>query len=409
MSNNLLYEPMPRGRNNTRLLTIQSAADSEPIQLVLCNTTLTTGPYDALSYTWGAPKDEQIIYVNGQVKLVRQNLHSFLQHARAAGLCQHIFIDALCINQDDVAERNHQVSIMGEIYINAAKVIVWFGVSISTVIQERKPKQLSSVARKKAHILAERVGDDVTADDIVTICNNEYWSRAWVVQEILLADKIEIHSANVVLDWKNFWDAVASDLDLLQDKSHQSLDVLKGLNFHVSRDMKVNVAHGASTRTTGEHSLLLLLNQWSTSHCADNRDRVYSLRALAREIHDIQVDYNESVLDLAVRVYKHSSEGLEEDTGLMKPLVQALDLWDYSKIARSLWPGIPLRDKFGFRVSFWRCDYRSSPGKQKMLLKTVHMKSDYWSVQTHDFTCSWPKQESTTHFRLVIFLITYGS
>jgi len=58
---------------------------------------------------------------------VRPNLAAALSHIRDADVERRIWIDALCINQSDVTERNQQVHMMGRTYSNAERVLVWIG------------------------------------------------------------------------------------------------------------------------------------------------------------------------------------------------------------------------------------------------------------------------------------------
>ncbi|MCJ1244865.1 hypothetical protein MMC30_002066 [Trapelia coarctata] len=102
----------------------------------------TSVPYVALSYTWGdplpeAPADndsdassmsEYWIYCNGARLEVGENLHCYLQQA-IAKLDHPIWIDAICIIQQDSAERNAQILVMSEIYAHAFAVFVWLGPS----------------------------------------------------------------------------------------------------------------------------------------------------------------------------------------------------------------------------------------------------------------------------------------
>ena len=82
----------------------------------------------ALSYTWGKGKAENSVTVNGAPFHIRQNLWEFLQQEssdQAREGTRLLWIDALCINQTSIAEKNHQVALMGEIYTRTSKVIVW--------------------------------------------------------------------------------------------------------------------------------------------------------------------------------------------------------------------------------------------------------------------------------------------
>lgn len=91
--------------------------------------------YKALSYTWGSPiyakKDDPIlsagIMCNGQTFSVGLNLMDALEEIGNSGYQGYIWIDAICINQQDMDERHSQVILMGDIYAFASEVIVWLG------------------------------------------------------------------------------------------------------------------------------------------------------------------------------------------------------------------------------------------------------------------------------------------
>lgn len=88
------------------------------------------GDFCALSYTWGSPGDTREIIVDGRKLQVGQNLEAFLRHMRADltnGKRTGIWIDAICINQQDIDERNTEVKRMGDIYQGASFVIAWLG------------------------------------------------------------------------------------------------------------------------------------------------------------------------------------------------------------------------------------------------------------------------------------------
>lgn len=67
------------------------------------------------------------MFCNGHECTVTKNLGAALQKLRLPDGARKIWIDALCINQDDVLERNEQVRLMGEIYSRCSRVIVWLG------------------------------------------------------------------------------------------------------------------------------------------------------------------------------------------------------------------------------------------------------------------------------------------
>jgi hypothetical protein len=82
--------------------------------------------YHALSYCWGDPHMTVPIQVNGKPKRVTTNLEAALRELRAQKI-EKVWVDALCINQQDPTERGLQVMRMGLIYSRALKVLAWLG------------------------------------------------------------------------------------------------------------------------------------------------------------------------------------------------------------------------------------------------------------------------------------------
>lgn len=81
--------------------------------------------YTALSYTWGQPHRTKDVFVetSSQCIKVTENLHAALVHLRRR-VPVKLWIDAICINQDDIKERSSQVRLMRQIYRGASQVVV---------------------------------------------------------------------------------------------------------------------------------------------------------------------------------------------------------------------------------------------------------------------------------------------
>ena len=89
-----------------------------------------TPSYSALSYTWGNPEAEDVIMIGdrvGRLQSIVGNLSLALKHLRRTDSSRMIWVDALCINQEDIDERSHQVQIMGTIFGSASEVLIWLG------------------------------------------------------------------------------------------------------------------------------------------------------------------------------------------------------------------------------------------------------------------------------------------
>jgi hypothetical protein len=91
-----------------------------------------TRPYEALSYVWGSERKPQSITIVADKKQdhhfdVTQSLHAVLVHLRDHDIPRVIWVDAVCINQTDKAEKGHQIPYIAEIYAKASSVLVWLG------------------------------------------------------------------------------------------------------------------------------------------------------------------------------------------------------------------------------------------------------------------------------------------
>jgi hypothetical protein len=123
------FYPHPLPDRAIRLLNIEPGDSDSPLQCTLQETLLetTTTPYYALSYVWGSDQHLVPITCNCQIHYITPNLHSVLLEYRSRDMGVSLWVDALCINQNDTAERTSQVRMMQEIYSRAACVVVWLG------------------------------------------------------------------------------------------------------------------------------------------------------------------------------------------------------------------------------------------------------------------------------------------
>ncbi|KAK1751144.1 heterokaryon incompatibility protein [Echria macrotheca] len=83
--------------------------------------------YHCLSYVWGDPRPVYSVTLNGDPFLVPQNLGDALEAVQAHHDIDLLWVDALCINQKDEAEKVHQIQMMDRIYRDATAVFAWVG------------------------------------------------------------------------------------------------------------------------------------------------------------------------------------------------------------------------------------------------------------------------------------------
>jgi hypothetical protein len=134
-----IYRSLPLVEpKSTRVLRIlpPELQDGENITCQLEVISLDSDPppeYYAVSYVWGSPSETRQITVNKVPFVVRENLWAFLDNTRKRDFRGLLWTDAICINQTSIPERNHQVSMMGDIYRSATRVLVWLGLESAIV------------------------------------------------------------------------------------------------------------------------------------------------------------------------------------------------------------------------------------------------------------------------------------
>ena len=76
---------------------------------------------------WGSPRLVKAIICNGKHFPIIKNLELALHHLRRSDVSIMLWVDQICINQDDLQEKSQQVALMGTIYQRAWSTLVWLG------------------------------------------------------------------------------------------------------------------------------------------------------------------------------------------------------------------------------------------------------------------------------------------
>ncbi|KAL8403005.1 hypothetical protein RB594_008314 [Gaeumannomyces avenae] len=190
-----IYDP-PLGLEQFRLLCLHPPSDGasdgsvSPIHCDLEVYPLSDSPwYEAVSYAWGGEKGENAktcpvcVGPYWDVVLQTQNCHDMLLHMRPRRGLRLLWVDALCINQQDVAERNRQVARMSDIYAQCTSVLVYLGPD------ECSPEHLEG--RSNPHRAA------LAPIKIKEWLDRRYFSRVWIIQELVLPGQVVVRSRGV--------------------------------------------------------------------------------------------------------------------------------------------------------------------------------------------------------------------
>ena len=303
------YQPLANPGSSTRLVEIDPDTSSNgSIQIRLFESPLTED-YTCLSYVWGPETDQHFpIIVNGEILSVRRNLHDFLCIARKKYPRRKLWIDAICINQADTNERNHQVQQMGEIYLGAREVIAWLGdpQGATWLITRINSKIRHFVKLLPADILMhpfygliyflpyrlfKPIHYFTASRSHLLIAITRYWERAWVTQEVTLAKHVRL---------------LISDTELeLTALTPANLRYLQSSKLEEHSLVQIHTAH-TQYHNSHEQYLVKLLSDYRFKMCAVERDRIFSLLAICAEKEDLKVDYNLSEEKLISNVLRSS-------------------------------------------------------------------------------------------------------
>jgi hypothetical protein len=258
-------------------------------------------PYTALSYMWGTVRQESDVIkikLHGQDFWVRHNLWLFLRRARAdKSLCTKFYwIDALCIDQTENGiyghhEKNHQVNMMSHIYSNAREVICWLGDPDTNILNV--PRDLEALQK---YLINRRYREEKewALSGLLYIMQLKYWSRIWIVQEVILAREATLRCGPFVFSWY--------DILLFRKK----LEIRRGMNRGRYLDSQLDwgesepIAAWCMEKAVGKRrNIMDALYDFRNHDCSDRRDRIYALLGLF-PFTLVEVDYNKSCVELYI-------------------------------------------------------------------------------------------------------------
>lgn len=291
----------------------------------------TWGEYDTLSYAWGAHMSPRPILLNGHRVSVTRNLMSAL-HAMYKTRHYHglrgLWVDALCINQNDEREKASQIGGMRHIYGVASRVVAWLG----------DKGKASDAAFDLLEIFADVGHQSVEAAfgqaqlptkvffgdyfyGLNQLMQRPYWSRLWIVQELVMGSaSVVLRCGEREMDWRTFCAGIdllnRADMWILKDQMLENEHRMRGVGA-VHREQPVwttlwiHLVHKdiqtlARYQEQGGGSLGLrrLLDIVSASDCRDVRDKVFALLGMMEPkiAKDLVQDYTDSPSMLFAKV-----------------------------------------------------------------------------------------------------------
>lgn len=328
IDNTIPYRGKELAKDSLRLLQIEpNEDDSADLVCSLSMVTFGSRPdFEALSYIWGPKEPADTITLNGVPFRVRRNLRDalrFLRRQVAHGTAHPPFwIDAICINQHNVGERNRQLPLMKEIYFRANIVVVWLGCRYDKFEGKMAGAMKHEEGEKQGQDSPLR-GDSIQQEMVRCLRTDEYWGRLWILQEIGRARRLRVCFGNQSFTWDNFIHLIA------MHNGDGNTGPLK-LDTQLRKDKR-----------SKSHTLKRLLEDHKEAKCSEPRDKVYGLVGLAMDGAGFPMDYNKSLYEVwkDTMVFMNSWNLFKEDSqivmvgALVKSLLMASHSDPWSQIS----------------------------------------------------------------------------
>jgi hypothetical protein len=328
-----IYSPLNPAQKEIRLIGLLPGLFDTDIQVEIFHEILSEQyqpDYEALSYVWGSTEDPEAISIAYRNELggrarparvggsgaasvseslswdtdhsiyktlsVTQNLSTALRYLRRTGTKRVIWIDAICINQDDIQERTREVARMGFIYIKARQVIVWLGSStensdlaIETIRSigrdlryDPKRHQLAVVNRSPTfriqHDLDALVARELEWRSIQDLLYRKWFTRLWIYQEIILSKMAVVTVGFSELSWNTF-------LSVLYWTFRQPARI-PSLSSIFDSDYNDSYVKPILRSTAVEIDIIDFVQFSRYASCSDPRDRIYGmLNLISLDVH----------------------------------------------------------------------------------------------------------------------------
>jgi hypothetical protein len=305
------HGPLDHTKRQIRLMKVkglQSIGYAEVIECSVSHFSINTAPkYNALSYEWSPASQSDAspatIIVNGGLMQITRNLQECLHQMFTSGSMWDqrlrqawLWVDQICIEQSDLDEKSHQVSLMASIYQEANLALIWLGAG-STQNHE------TGTALRKGSLLCE-------GDPYRHCACSSYWSRLWIIQEVVLARNLYVLLDHDLHPW---WMLVNS-----LNEAYARHGMLKPTIAHISHLDKLR-----ETAQQGGKSWTEVVGLLRKTQCSDIRDKAYGILGLMDKRVAIKPDYTvgtDVIVDRIIKKEFRLQNG--EELNLSRPTAQ---------------------------------------------------------------------------------------
>ncbi|KAI1111155.1 putative heterokaryon incompatibility protein [Nemania sp. NC0429] len=293
-----------------RLLKLSKSTPWSPVRCELTAVPLDKVPgFETISYTWGARRVMKPLILNRRRIEVSERVYDIVHDRASSLMTRYIWIDSICINQDDEDEKSSQVRLMRNIFSSSYQTIVWLGYApdandaVGFLAHLRRRMTFDDPVERASRPLTELNIENPSWSALTRLINHDYWSRSWVIQEIAVSKKIILSYGGELITWDHF----SSLIEVMFNTDPNSV-------WHISKiywrettseappmDAGLQIASLARIRqvisANQSMSLFDVLAASINSVATDLRDNIYSVQGIstAADCRDIGPDYSSTI------------------------------------------------------------------------------------------------------------------
>ena len=306
-----LYSRLPESQPSIRLLSLFPATEETALISCLLKTVPLDGcpQFEALSYVWGDAKVTKTITVEGHSFHATVNLADALFHLRYADRPRLMWIDAVCIDQSNLIEREHQVALMGRIYTSADEVVVWLGkddhqmikadLGMATIRAFGEDSRLHWDQEREQGI-EKNLLDSVHIASLCDLLQRPWWDRVWTVQELVLGRCTSFVCGNATCSGEAMLQAAGNFMSHINTCCQHN--TMGFPNTLVERAYEANFLLTArSQRPT--ISLVNLMVMFRHRSCTVPHDRIYGFFGISTDVNNADlISYSKPFVEVCAEV-----------------------------------------------------------------------------------------------------------
>jgi hypothetical protein len=364
-----LYQYKPLKENEIRLIELQSW-ESYPQGLIIeirhVPLYQASDTFEALSYVWGDSTNMRRLYCSPTTYLMMTtNLWAALHRCRWRSQPRLLWVDAICINQNDLAERGSQVALMRQIYHESKRTVIHLGLEadnsslaikflddlsercqkktevadkelqanrpqiLADPVYENNPDLAEGQLRLEGQRMFQRCAQSLgsTPDELfgtfdqeetkralVALMARPWFQRAWIIQEFVVAKEAIMYCGNDIAEWSSFLVSFCFAFPKAKINWHSAVNPVLKTDFHhgVAQMVELHSQH-LKFKNCEEHvsqwsqrqSLLVLLSRCRRSKATLGVDKMYSLYGISSDFCNVTPDYEKSEEDVYTEFAKN--------------------------------------------------------------------------------------------------------